>query len=468
MNLNYEKIKTKVEQGGHQWTSYSDLFLVLSVTFLLLFVVANLRSGTTSIAASQALQVARAENDELKKQLKTYEVLKDDYLNKGASQDEVKLYQELMDKISLLETEAKQEHETLAKQANDARQKMQGLNRYQQLVKNIVNANLISSGKVQKRDQVIEEQTKELEVMDKEVWSKKEQIEQNNLQIAKIEQELQTKSSQLKYAYKSNAKRKAKYETELKELEEESTKRIAALRNKNHKYMQELDQTKTKLDEKNREAEQLISTLSEKEAQFKSSIEDLRQNHESTIEGQKRRFEDSLKNAQLSAAAKLEKEREYRAQLESQTREYQDQLGKLNSDLQGTQQKLHETALKYQGSIASLQKTNETLQRDLNASIRKLNQQRKLAEQIKKNFSKAGVNAQVDPKTGDVTIEFQPDYFDTDKASLKPSMRKTLEKTMPAYAKSLFSDPQVVKRLQSVEIVGFASPTFQGKVVDPA
>ena len=102
MNLNYEKIKAKVEHGSHQWTSYSDLFLVLSVVFLLLFVVANLRSGTGAIMSQTQVQTMKAENDDLKKQIKAYEALRDGYLKEGASQDEVKVYQELMGKLTLL------------------------------------------------------------------------------------------------------------------------------------------------------------------------------------------------------------------------------------------------------------------------------------------------------------------------------------------------------------------------------
>src|ERR1700733_2475559 len=102
VNLNYDKIRAKVEHGGNHWTSYSDLFLVLSVVFLLLYVVANLRSGTDSIATAAKTKKVETENAELKKQIKVYEVLKDDYLKQGASNDEIEVYQELMGKLDLL------------------------------------------------------------------------------------------------------------------------------------------------------------------------------------------------------------------------------------------------------------------------------------------------------------------------------------------------------------------------------
>ena len=47
MSLDYDKIKKKEE--ANQWTSNSDLFMVLSVVFLLLYVVSSLRNGTEAI-----------------------------------------------------------------------------------------------------------------------------------------------------------------------------------------------------------------------------------------------------------------------------------------------------------------------------------------------------------------------------------------------------------------------------------
>jgi hypothetical protein len=47
-------------------------------------------------------------------------------------------------------------------------------------------------------------------------------------------------------------------------------------------------------------------------------------------------------------------------------------------------------------------------------------------------------------------------------------MKKVLERAMPAYAQSLFQSPRIAEKIENVEIVGFASPTFKGKYVDPS
>jgi len=73
----------------------------------------------------------------------------------------------------------------------------------------------------------------------------------------------------------------------------------------------------------------------------------------------------------------------------------------------------------------------------------------------------------VDGKTGDVILSFGDEYFDTGRADLKPNMEKTLRKFMPLYAKSLFKNENIAKNIESVEIVGFSSPTYKGKYIDP-
>src|ERR1700722_13714881 len=99
------------------WTSYSDLFLGLSTIFLLLYVMASLRTGTDAIQAQVENQKLSMEVDELRGQLKMYEQVKADYLAKEASKSEVEEYQELMDKLTLLKEDAKSEKERLAMEA---------------------------------------------------------------------------------------------------------------------------------------------------------------------------------------------------------------------------------------------------------------------------------------------------------------------------------------------------------------
>ena len=46
-------------------------------------------------------------------------------------------------------------------------------------------------------------------------------------------------------------------------------------------------------------------------------------------------------------------------------------------------------------------------------------------------------------------------------------MRKILEQAVPVYSSSLFENTKIAEKISNVEIVGFASPTFKGKYIDP-
>ena len=46
-------------------------------------------------------------------------------------------------------------------------------------------------------------------------------------------------------------------------------------------------------------------------------------------------------------------------------------------------------------------------------------------------------------------------------------MEETIRKAIPVYAQSLFADESLTAKISSVEIIGFASPTYAGKPVDP-
>ncbi len=92
---------------------------------------------------------------------------------------------------------------------------------------------------------------------------------------------------------------------------------------------------------------------------------------------------------------------------------------------------------------------------------------RKLANEIMMNFKKAGIDGEVDLVSGDVTISFGQDYFETGRADLNVSMRNTLKKFISTYSMSLFKDEKIAQKISAVEIVGFSSPTYKGKYIDP-
>lgn len=488
MNLNYEKIKSKVEHGGNQWTSYSDLFLVLSVVFLLLFVVANLRSGTVGVAQMSEMQQAKAEAESLRKQIKAYEVLREDYLKQGASQEEIQVYQELMGKLSLLEGEAKSERKELFQKAQEAQDKERQLNEYQAMVKNIISANLVAQQRVKKRENIIsekeqvitekeqvieEKQTviaqkeRALDDLNRTVQSKQAEIAANNEKIGEIQSKLDKRIKQVREAWRSQHKSEKKMQEQISKIRLESEQQIGSLKGENTKYVSQLQAAQGKIEEQNRSAERLLRELSAQETKYKETAAELSRAHQAAEAREKKAFEQGIARERLSAEAKLAREREYRGEVEKRNQLYNQKLAALNGELENTRGSIKSMEGKYQESMNALKRSNDTLARNLSASNEKLQEQRRLAERIKNNFQKAGISADVDLKTGDVMIQFANEYFESGSSDLKPGMRNTLERMIPVYAKSLLQDPKVAERINSVEVVGFASPTYQGKYVNP-
>lgn len=62
MAFNYDDLKAKEDNPGSFWASYSDLFMVLSLVFLLLYVVSGLRSGTYSVQKNIEYERIKKEN----------------------------------------------------------------------------------------------------------------------------------------------------------------------------------------------------------------------------------------------------------------------------------------------------------------------------------------------------------------------------------------------------------------------
>jgi myosin heavy subunit len=474
LNLNYDKIKAKAE-GHNQWTAYSDLFMVLSTLFLLLFVVASLRSGTHSLSASSQLKLAQQENDELKRQLKVYEVLREEYQNEQASNEEVKLYKEVIGKLSLLEGEARSEREAFFRKAKDAQEKEQQLNQYQQLVKNIINANMLAQSKLKRKERIIEDRVQEVseaevEVADlnRAVTQKEREISHNNAKISQMEASLQKKVQQLKWSYKANKTSKKKMEEEISRVQAQTEQQIASLRSSNNSVARQLQAAQSKIEEKNREHERLLGKLSQKETEFAATMQSLKGAHDQAVAREQKAHAQAMAAQKVSAEVRARQEAEHQAALARMNDAYQAKMAGLGQELESTRGKIKGIEGKYQESIATLNKSNQTLKEGLEASIARQNAQKILAQRLRTEFAKAGIGADVDGKTGDVTLNFGEEYFETGSASLKPGMRSVLERAMPSYALSLMKDPKIAKKINSLEIIGFASPTYKNKVIDPA
>lgn len=485
MAFDYNKIK-KQEQGDF-WASYSDLFSVMSLIFLLLYVVASLRTGTSNIQSHIEYQALAQERDDLQQQIKVYNTLKEDYLHHGASDDEQKMYEQLMDKLVLLKEEAGREKEDLRKLADENAQKEEALNQYQQMVRNIINNNMISQARIKRRDrtidkknEVIKDNVAQIEDLNKTVKEKEAAIKKGEKEIADTNKKLDIKITQLQNAYKANRITKEKMNSEIDQLKEESEMKVSQLRALNEKTKSELEEVNQVLQESTQELEQArqeltqqgsqIANLMEEKNQFTRKISSLQSQHAKQIAAEKQKFEAELNKQKLTAQQRAQRMMEFQKEAAAKERALASQVKGLQAQAQEVQGALDQTLLaknELEEKAKALEGEKTQLAKDVSKLKEMADAKKKAIQAIKQNLAKSGLEAEVDENTGDVVISFGREYFDSGKAELKPGMENVIKKFMPAYSQSLLSDPKVAEKIKSIEIIGFASPTYRGKYVDP-
>lgn len=501
MAFDYDKNK-KSHADDSFWTSYSDLFLGLSAIFLLLYVTSSLRTGTDAIKGQVENQKLVMKVEELENQLKMYESIKTSYIENEAPKDEVQEYQELMDKLTLLEEEAKDEKDRLARESLENERKAKALNKYQQMVRNVLNANKVAKSRIQSRGEVIGEQIEEIDqqkteidTLEKDVAQKQKSLEDNERKIAASEQALKKNLAELQRAYKANKMSKKAFEQKMKKLKDQSEQQIESLQAANQRFegqinesnqkinqlgralastqndldltrtnlsstQNELSSTKSDLDSTRSNLSATQGALADAKAKaaglknaldqasadakgLKGQIDDLRSGYAAERARERAAFDGEMKKLKLGAAERAARENAFRAAAESKERALQGKLAGLQGQLRDTE-----------GALAKAKEEIDT--------------RRAVAREIQEGFKKAGIKADIDMQTGEVILDFGDAYFESDSANMKPEMRKVLEKAMPIYSKSLFGNPSVRSKISAVEIIGFASPTYKGRFIDPA
>ena len=507
MSFDYNKIKGKQEENN-QWASYSDLFMVLSIVFLLLYVVASVRSGTFSLQKQIQMQEMEEQNADLKNQIQAYNALKEGYLEQEATKREQKVYKALMDKLTLLKEEQKEEKDDLRQKAAENEKKEMALNKYQQLIRNIVNTNMIAKSRIKRRDKIIvkkqevisekqkiiETKKKEIKKLETTVSQKKRVIAKNKKQISSINSNLDKQIKRLRASRKKLKLTKRQLSGKIRNLQKTSKRKILSLKKKNTTISKQLSSTTSRLVAEKRaikEKTQKISELSVQMSQAQSKLsktktelvqakkqnreqeqqlEELQTTYKSQLKRKQQLFQARLKVEKLSALEKSKRIAAFQQKIAREKIDHLKQVKSLNSLISNTKTELVETKSKnkrYVASISNLKSEKKTLSKDLKSAKAIIDAKKKIAAAIRTNFKKAGIDAKIDGKSGDVTLSFGKNYFDTGRAKLKNNMRKTLNKFVPIYAKSLFNDVKIAKKIESVEIVGFASPTYGGKYISP-
>lgn len=457
------------------------------------------------------------------------------------------MYEELMSKLSLLQDEANEEKRQLEAQAEENAAKARALNQYQQMVRNIINTNLLSNKKIKVRNELIEKKNDAIKEMDstiqtqaQDITEKAKIINQKENLIAQQERDIQEKQQvleakraeiqnmevEMREKAKTIADNQAKINAlngnlsqKIKELEKTSSaagatkaelnRKIAIMKLENAKKINELaNQTKSmqqsvasineelteaqgalqqargKISEQEAIKAKLEAEIAQANANYQQKMGEMKKNFNDKIAAERAALDAALEKEKASAAEKMKRLGEFKdkiaaekaaldgqlAKLRDEVGAAKDQLGKVSKEADGYKQKLADAQKdhgRYLASIDKLQKEKEGLSGDLKRAQEIADAKKKLAKKIADNLARSGIKAGVDGKTGDVTIHFGDEYFDTGRADLKPNMKNILQKFVPTYSKSLLEDEKVAKEISSVEIIGFSSPTYKGRYVDP-
>ena len=118
-----------------------------------------------------------AQIEEVKQELELYETIKNQYLQEDSGQREKRVYNEILAQISLLETEANENKERLAQESKQQSLRESALNKYQQMIVEMMNANAIAKAEATRK--FISEQQKQ-ELLEQE-------IEQQSTEVATLD-----------------------------------------------------------------------------------------------------------------------------------------------------------------------------------------------------------------------------------------------------------------------------------------
>ena len=519
MSFNYNKTNNH-SQGESFWTSNSDLFLGLSSIFLLLYVVASLRSGADGVNNANENKKLKVQIQDLQNQLKTYESVKEQFIQTQANKSETDEYNELMDKLTLLQQEAKDEKDGLRKQAQANEQKEVALNKYQKMVRNIINSNTFAKTKITNRnevivekeqvivakDETITEQTGKISTLNKDISQKESLIKSKDQQINVINDSLAVKMKELKKTFKQAKLSQKAYQKKLKQLQTDAEQKVLAIEQQKKMTISELQKTKSVLNSTKSQLDQaknsLVSTigkLDETKGQLQETSGQLQQTAGAL--NQAKGELSSTKGKLQQTEGELNKRGQEIANLSGQlgsmaatTKAKMDALKAQYDGERGNERAAFEQALRNQknlsqaeiskregqfkaaadakerklaGELAGLAGQLKITEGQLNAVKAELAARKGIAKEIKKGFDKLGIKADIDLESGDVLLDFGQAYFENDSSQLKEDMRSVLRKAMPVYSKSLFGNPAVSNQISSVEVIGFASPTYRGKFVNP-
>ncbi len=125
--------------------------------------------------------------------------------------------------------------------------------------------------------------------------------------------------------------------------------------------------------------------------------------------------------------------------------------------------KMEKNALEKQKKI--IEKQKDEISKKAKTISKNMKVRRKLAKQLSKAFKKMKLPAYVNLKTSEVVIPFKNAYFDFGQFALNYKIKKILRDILPVFSATLFKELDVKNDVKSLEMVGYSSPIYKGRIV---
>lgn len=473
--------KQEVKETGSVWTSFSDMFTSLSIIFLVMFVVAILKLSLSSFQDNQ-FKTAQISEEEKKKSLEDKEEVKNniehiDQLrleienkmkNLSSISSTLKDHQKKMDEL----VERNLKKDALVNQAQNVILEKE-IRIKELLIKNQDFKVLQDSLKKENEDRIIEKNVKI-----SQMTKKSEELEKRLQKIPTLEKDLKDKQfliEKLK-ADSSNLRESLKNITGQKEL---------ALKEK------------IKLGQEVAELNQALNNLRQSGSDFQNNMGKKLADLEGKLAGLKSSNEE-YKAQNGSLGREIVSLRGYVGNLEKENGTLKGQVNQNGVEIGQLQGTLNDLRCQNKGLLGSNDQLKGELGRYKKLSKEYGDQYAQLKDQLlKKQIQKQVGNgrsiasekcesvkcmlekniserlASYDSslsldKDGKLSIQMDGMFgFLNDSFELRPKVKEKLREVIKIYSEELFRDPVVRKNVESISIIGHASPRFSGTFVDP-
>ena len=507
---NNENMHNEERKRQINFASYSDLFMVIAFIFLFLYVVSNVRNGIISISKQYQ---HKKELEELKKQLSLSDEKLERNLNNEQYRAEKKSYENLLREFDVIASSADKDLQKQKEVLDLHITRKNNISKYHRFVKKIIQATV-------KNKMIVKDQRKELKVVKNNLEEQSSQlniVKEKNQEISKIKNKVLRESDYYKKMAKinyegimhvrsnmnnrlnqvSDAKdkifdEKNKYEKlasqykesisqkelNIKQMEEQNKQLSSEINQREEKNeqiqkivkkLQEEDQKKTEdlkeIKESISQKELDIKQMAEKNKQLSSEINQREEKNEQIQEIVKKLQEEDLKKTEDLKEMKIlaENNEKFKKQYQQMT----DEQSEMREQLQNFENKSNDLS----EQISSLNKEKNKITdkyKTIERMVASKDEIRKeLADRLKKYLKNDGKNLEIDAESGDVVFKFHKVYFSYDSYILKKEMKKELKEFIPNYAHALFGDEKLAAEIRSIELIGFASPTYRKKYIDP-